>query len=93
MQAQKTKVVKETSPCASTDSFGDLYWRVLDALAENGTNFVGCEQHCSEFTAEPIHFYIVTRMHFFVTQQSQDNDTAIKAQKERKKAKLVWNAI
>lgn len=71
------------------DAFGDLFWKVLDSLMKSGTNSVGCPQHLHEFTAEVIHFYLVTRMHFFARKKCQENVSAIKAQRERKKAKLV----
>ncbi|KAH9379295.1 hypothetical protein HPB48_006995 [Haemaphysalis longicornis] len=72
------------------ETFGDLFWDVLDALIKKGTNIVGCPEHAEKFTAELIHFYLVTRMHFFARLKCrQENDSAVRAQRERKKAKLV----
>lgn len=82
-------IEKTVSQESEQATFGDVFWRVLDSLIENGTNTVGCSQHCSEFTGKVIHFYLVTRMHFFARKKCQENDSAVKAQRERKKAKLV----
>lgn len=71
------------------ETFGDLFWDVLDALIKKGTNIVGCPEHAEKFTAELIHFYLVTHMHFFARLKCQENDSAVRAQRERKKAKLV----
>lgn len=79
-------IIKQAS---KTDTFGNLFWEVLDALTKKGTNSVGCPQHADQFTAELIHFYLVTRMHFFARAKCQENDSAVRAQRERKKAKLV----
>lgn len=71
------------------ETFGDLFWDVLDALIKKGTNTVGCPEHAEKLTAELIHFYLLTRMHFFARLKCQENDSAVRAQRERKKAKLV----
>lgn len=82
-------IEKTVSQASEPATFGDLFWKVLDSLIENGTNTVGCSQHCSEFTGKVIHFYLVTRMHFFARTKCQENDSAVRVRRERKKAKLV----
>ncbi|KAL3243851.1 hypothetical protein MRX96_019665 [Rhipicephalus microplus] len=69
--------------------FGDLFWDVLDALVKRGTNIVGCSEHANQLTAQTIHFYLTTRMHFFARAKCLENSSAVRAQRERKKAKLV----
>ncbi|KAH7978767.1 hypothetical protein HPB49_006698 [Dermacentor silvarum] len=71
------------------ETFGDLFWDVLDALIKKGTNTVGCPEHAEKLTAELIHFYLLTCMHFFAQLKWQENDSAVRAQREHKKAQLV----
>lgn len=64
-------IEKTVSQASEPATFGDLFWKVLDSLIENGTNTVGCSQHCSEFTGKVIHFYLVTRRHFSARKKCQ----------------------
>ncbi|KAL3185175.1 hypothetical protein MRX96_031051 [Rhipicephalus microplus] len=56
---------------------------------KRGTNIVGCSEHANQLTAQTIHFYLTTRMHFFARAKCLENSSAVRAQRERKKAKLV----
>lgn len=60
-----TSTVEHTVDQACKEAaFGDLFRKVLADLINNGT-MLWAAQHCNEFTAQIIHFYLVTRMHFF----------------------------